>query len=158
MDVVVPARAGRHRPPPPATTSFSTTHRVRPARRPGVASGGWTICTLSSRNDTTVQGERLLAERALRAGDEIRVGATRGGRKGAASNLWSEPPPAARGPVGSSPAGWRGAVPGRREAHRGKGQPVRLSRSEPERPLGYGVWPLWLAEIDKSELVSDKFL
>lgn len=38
---------------------------------------GWAIRDLGSRNGTQVNGERLLAERALRAGDELRMGDTR---------------------------------------------------------------------------------
>jgi len=38
---------------------------------------GWCIRDLGSRNGTFVNGERILGERALRTGDEIRVGQTR---------------------------------------------------------------------------------
>jgi pSer/pThr/pTyr-binding forkhead associated (FHA) protein len=38
---------------------------------------GWAIRDLGSRNGTYVNGERLVGERALRPGDEIRVGDTR---------------------------------------------------------------------------------
>lgn len=38
---------------------------------------GWTIRDLGSRNGTFVNGRRLEAERALKSGDEIRVGSTR---------------------------------------------------------------------------------
>lgn len=39
--------------------------------------GGWTIRDLGSRNGTFVNGERLTGERALRPGDEVRLGETR---------------------------------------------------------------------------------
>jgi pSer/pThr/pTyr-binding forkhead associated (FHA) protein len=39
--------------------------------------GGWTIRDLGSRNGTVLEGERLLSERTLRHGDELRVGHTR---------------------------------------------------------------------------------
>ncbi|HVV35821.1 MAG TPA: FHA domain-containing protein [Acidimicrobiales bacterium] len=38
---------------------------------------GWVIRDLGSRNGTFVNGERIVADRALRGGDEIRVGAAR---------------------------------------------------------------------------------
>jgi len=38
---------------------------------------GWTLRDLGSRNGTYVNGERVLAERMLRAGDEVRIGSTR---------------------------------------------------------------------------------
>ena len=38
---------------------------------------GWCLRDLGSRNGTYVNGERILRERVLHAGDEIRVGATR---------------------------------------------------------------------------------
>lgn len=38
---------------------------------------GWAVRDLGSRNGTYIRGERLLAERALRAGDELRIGTTR---------------------------------------------------------------------------------
>jgi pSer/pThr/pTyr-binding forkhead associated (FHA) protein len=37
----------------------------------------WVVRDLGSRNGTFVNGERLLGDRVLRAGDELRVGATR---------------------------------------------------------------------------------
>ena len=37
----------------------------------------WSVRDLGSRNGTSVNGERLLAERVLQSGDEIRVGASR---------------------------------------------------------------------------------
>jgi len=37
----------------------------------------WTVRDLGSRNGTQVNGERVLGERALRPGDELRVGSTR---------------------------------------------------------------------------------
>ncbi len=40
-------------------------------------SAGWTIRDLNSRNGTFVNGERILSASRLRAGDEIRLGATR---------------------------------------------------------------------------------
>jgi hypothetical protein len=40
-------------------------------------SAGWSVRDLGSRNGTYVNGERILSERALRAGDEIRIGKTR---------------------------------------------------------------------------------
>lgn len=40
-------------------------------------SAGWAVRDLGSRNGTWVNGERIWAERALRHGDEIRVGKTR---------------------------------------------------------------------------------
>lgn len=39
--------------------------------------GGWCVRDLGSRNGTYVNGTRVLADSALRPGDEIRVGATR---------------------------------------------------------------------------------
>lgn len=39
--------------------------------------GGWCVRDLGSRNGTFVNGERILGERVLRHGDEIRAGATR---------------------------------------------------------------------------------
>ena len=39
--------------------------------------GSWTVRDLSSRNGTFVNGERILTERPLRRGDEIRVGRSR---------------------------------------------------------------------------------
>ncbi len=39
--------------------------------------GAWSVRDLSSRNGTFVNGERILAERPLRRGDEIRVGRSR---------------------------------------------------------------------------------
>src|SRR5258708_2793946 len=39
--------------------------------------GGWCIRDLGSRNGTFVNGVRVLADKALHAGDEIRVGETR---------------------------------------------------------------------------------
>jgi pSer/pThr/pTyr-binding forkhead associated (FHA) protein len=39
--------------------------------------GGWTLRDLGSRNGTLVGGTRIVAERALRGGDELRVGGTR---------------------------------------------------------------------------------
>jgi DNA-binding CsgD family transcriptional regulator len=39
--------------------------------------GAWTISDLSSRNGTFVNGERVLAERPLHRGDEIRIGRSR---------------------------------------------------------------------------------
>lgn len=39
--------------------------------------GGWSVRDLSSRNGTFVNGERVLTERPLRRGDEIRVGRSR---------------------------------------------------------------------------------
>lgn len=39
--------------------------------------GGWCVRDLGSRNGTFVNGVRVLSDQALRAGDEIRVGATR---------------------------------------------------------------------------------
>jgi DNA-binding CsgD family transcriptional regulator len=38
---------------------------------------GWCVRDLGSRNGTYVNGERILAQRAVHAGDEIRVGQTR---------------------------------------------------------------------------------
>lgn len=38
---------------------------------------GWCLSDLGSRNGVFVNGERVLASRALRSGDEIRLGATR---------------------------------------------------------------------------------
>lgn len=38
---------------------------------------GWSIRDLGSRNGTFVNGERILSERALRPGDEVRIGSTR---------------------------------------------------------------------------------
>jgi DNA-binding CsgD family transcriptional regulator len=38
---------------------------------------GWCVSDLGSRNGTTVNGERILGQRVLRSGDELRVGATR---------------------------------------------------------------------------------
>jgi pSer/pThr/pTyr-binding forkhead associated (FHA) protein len=38
---------------------------------------GWCVTDLGSRNGTFVNGERILAARQLRHGDEVRVGATR---------------------------------------------------------------------------------
>jgi DNA-binding CsgD family transcriptional regulator len=38
---------------------------------------GWSVRDLGSTNGTFVNGERIVGERALRAGDEIRVGETR---------------------------------------------------------------------------------
>jgi ATP/maltotriose-dependent transcriptional regulator MalT len=39
--------------------------------------GGWCVRDLAARNGTFVNGQRLLGDRQLRSGDEIRVGATR---------------------------------------------------------------------------------
>lgn len=39
--------------------------------------GGWTVRDLASRNGTSVGGERVVGERPLRDGDEVRVGETR---------------------------------------------------------------------------------
>ncbi len=39
--------------------------------------GAWSVRDLSSRNGTFVNGERVLSERPLRRGDEIRVGRSR---------------------------------------------------------------------------------
>jgi len=39
--------------------------------------GAWAIRDLGSRNGTFVNGERILGDRVLRAGDEIRAGSTR---------------------------------------------------------------------------------
>ncbi len=38
---------------------------------------GWTVRDLGSRNGTYVNGDRLVAERALHPGDELRIGKTR---------------------------------------------------------------------------------
>jgi pSer/pThr/pTyr-binding forkhead associated (FHA) protein len=38
---------------------------------------GWAVRDLGSRNGTYVNGERVLSERALRSGDELRIGKTR---------------------------------------------------------------------------------
>lgn len=52
--------------------SVSRLHAVLESR-----SGTWCLRDMSSRNGTWVNGERLFAERALRDGDEIRIGAVR---------------------------------------------------------------------------------
>jgi DNA-binding CsgD family transcriptional regulator len=39
--------------------------------------GGWTVRDLGSRNGTFVNGERVLAERAMHTGDEVRIGGAR---------------------------------------------------------------------------------
>jgi hypothetical protein len=39
--------------------------------------GGWTLRDLGSRNGTLVGGERIVAERALRSGEDVRIGDTR---------------------------------------------------------------------------------
>ena len=39
--------------------------------------GTWTVCDLTSRNGTFVNGERVLTERPLHRGDEIRIGRSR---------------------------------------------------------------------------------
>jgi ATP/maltotriose-dependent transcriptional regulator MalT len=39
--------------------------------------GGWCVRDLAARNGTFVNGQRLLGDRQLRSGDEIRLGATR---------------------------------------------------------------------------------
>lgn len=46
--------------------------------------GGWTVRDLASRNGTSIAGERLVGERPLRTGDEVRVGETRIVFRGAA--------------------------------------------------------------------------
>jgi pSer/pThr/pTyr-binding forkhead associated (FHA) protein len=77
----------------PADPTLSRLHAV--LERYGA---GWCVRDLDSRNGTFVNGRRILAERPLRPGDELRVGATRliyrgdepaGGR----STQASEPPP-----------------------------------------------------------------
>lgn len=57
---------------PLADDSVSRLHAVLESRN-----GTWCLRDMSSRNGTWVNGERLSAERALRDGDEIRVGAVR---------------------------------------------------------------------------------
>src|SRR5215217_1324919 len=56
----------------PADPTLSRLHAVL-ERYPG----GWCVRDLGSRNGTFVNGTRVLADCALRTGDEIRVGATR---------------------------------------------------------------------------------
>jgi DNA-binding CsgD family transcriptional regulator len=77
----------------PADPTASRLHAV--LERYGAA---WCVRDLDSRNGTFVNGRRVLGERPLRPGDELRVGATRlvyrgdepaGGR----STQASEPPP-----------------------------------------------------------------
>ena len=77
----------------PADPTLSRLHAV--LERYGAA---WCVRDLDSRNGTFVNGRRVLGERPLRPGDELRVGATRlvyrgdepaGGR----STQASEPPP-----------------------------------------------------------------
>lgn len=55
-----------------AEDSVSRLHAALEAR-----SGGWAVRDLGSRNGTFVNGERVLGDRALRDGDEIRIGITR---------------------------------------------------------------------------------
>ena len=65
-------------------TQVSSLHAVLQAY-----GSGWAIRDLGSTNGTTVGGERLLAERALRPGDTIQIGQTRltyrGGTTGSAA-------------------------------------------------------------------------
>jgi hypothetical protein len=62
--------------------------------------GGWSVRDLGSRNGTFVNGTRVLADCALRTGDEIRVGATRlsfrcddDGAGGPLTEVADSPPP-----------------------------------------------------------------
>src|SRR5882757_146930 len=60
--------------------------------------GGWCVRDLAARNGTFVNGQRLLGDRQLRSGDEIRLGATRlvSQRKGSTRTRPRRRPPGRR--------------------------------------------------------------
>jgi DNA-binding CsgD family transcriptional regulator len=76
----------------PADPTLSRLHAVLERYE-----AGWCVRDLGSRNGTFVNGQRIWSERALRPGDELRVGATRlvyrGDEPGGAGTQASEPAP-----------------------------------------------------------------
>ena len=79
--------------PLPFDRTVSRLHAV--VRRVG---SGWSIRDLSSRNGTFVNGERIVTERPLRSGDEIRLGSVRlsirlEGAPGDDATIGAEAPP-----------------------------------------------------------------
>jgi DNA-binding CsgD family transcriptional regulator len=76
----------------PADPTLSRLHAVLERYE-----AGWCVRDLDSRNGTFVNGRRILGERPLRPGDELRVGATRLVYRG-------EEPAGAKGTQASEPA------------------------------------------------------